>query len=71
VKAQVISQKSGGNSRKRIIRISVLSLAGVMVFSFIVLNTFPGKRTNPIDESLAKSIAVLPFHNLSGDEEQE
>jgi TolB-like protein/cytochrome c-type biogenesis protein CcmH/NrfG len=43
----------------------------VVIVGLIALNVF-GRRNRPrIDESLAKSIAVLPFHNLSGDAGQE
>jgi adenylate cyclase len=43
----------------------------VVIIGLIVLNIFGKQSKVRIDESLAKSIAVLPFHNLSGDDEQE
>ncbi len=37
----------------------------------MAFHIFGGRKNIQIDESLVKSIAVLPFHNLSGDLEQE
>lgn len=54
------------NSWKIASYISFIVIAGL-----IALNVFGGKKQAGIDESLEKSIAVLPFHNLSGDEKQE
>lgn len=43
----------------------------VLIVALLVYNIF-GRRTRiEIDESLAKSIAVLPFHNFSGDPDQD
>jgi TolB-like protein len=43
----------------------------VMIVALLAYNIF-GRRTRiEIDESLAKSIAVLPFHNFSGDPDQD
>ena len=39
----------------------------VVILGLSALNIFGGKRGARIDESLAKSIAVLPFLNLSGE----
>jgi TolB-like protein/Tfp pilus assembly protein PilF len=46
--------------------VSVVIIAGLIAF-----NIFGGKKGARIDETLTKSIAVLPFHNLSGDDSQE
>ena len=46
--------------------ISFIVIAGLIAF-----NLFGGKVGPRIDESLEKSIAVLPFHNLSGDDTQD
>jgi len=43
----------------------------VVIVGLILLNIFNGKADARIDLSLANSIAVLPFHNLSGDSEQD
>jgi len=43
----------------------------VVIVGLIVLNVFGVKRGARIDDSQAKSIAVLPFLNLSGDPGQE
>ena len=43
----------------------------VIIVGLIALNIFGRRKTVEIDESLAKSIAVLPFHNYSGDPDQE
>jgi TolB-like protein len=43
----------------------------VVIVGLIVLNIFGGKRGARIDESFAKTIAVLPFHNYSGDQDQD
>jgi len=43
----------------------------VVISGLIVINIFGRKTDARIDESLAKSIAVLPFLNLSGDTDQE
>ena len=43
----------------------------VVIVGLIALNIFGGKRGARINESLAKSIAVLPIHNYSGDPDQE
>jgi TolB-like protein len=43
----------------------------VVIIGLIALNLFSGKRVVNIDESLAKSIAVLPFQNFSEDPDQE
>ncbi|MEJ2544429.1 MAG: FlgO family outer membrane protein [Calditrichaceae bacterium] len=43
----------------------------VVIAGLIALNIFGGNRRVRIDESLAKSIAVLPFHNYSGDTGQD
>jgi TolB-like protein len=46
--------------------ISVVIILGLLAF-----NIFGGNNKVKIDETLAKSIAVLPFYNLSGDLERE
>ena len=46
--------------------ISVLIIVGL-----ISVNIFTGRDRIKIDESIAKSIAVLPFHNYSGNPDQE
>jgi len=46
-------------------------LSVVIIVGLIALNIFGSGNGVKIDESLTKSIAVLPFHNLSGDAEQE
>lgn len=43
----------------------------VVIVGLIALNIIGVKRGPRIDESLAKSIAVLPFRNLTGDPDQE
>ena len=43
----------------------------VIIIGLIALNLFGGRSGAKIDESLSKSIAVLPFRNLSGETEQE
>jgi TolB-like protein/Tfp pilus assembly protein PilF len=54
------------NSWKIASYISFLVIGGLILF-----NIFSRKIDDRIDESLAKSIAVLPFLNLSGDTDQE
>ena len=56
----------GPNSWRIATYVSVVIIVGLIAF-----NIFGGKRGAGVDESLAKSIAVLPFLNLSGDQEQE
>ncbi len=46
--------------------ISVVIIAGLIAF-----NIFGGRNRAKINESLAKTIAVLPFHNLTGDSNQD
>jgi TolB-like protein len=43
----------------------------VVIIGLIAFNVFRGNNGVRIDESLAKSIAVLPFHNFSGDSNQD
>jgi len=43
----------------------------VVVLVLLAFNLFGRRDKVKIDDSLAKSIAVLPFHNLSGDDEQD
>jgi len=43
----------------------------MVIVGLIVLNIFGGKRGARIDESLTKSIAVLPFENFSTEPDQE
>jgi len=43
----------------------------VVIIALLAFNLFTGKGRITIDESLEKSIAVLPFLNLIGDPEQE
>ena len=43
----------------------------VLIIALLAFNIFGKRKTVKIDESLAKSIAVLPFHNLSGDSSQD
>jgi len=43
----------------------------VIITGLVLLNIFGNRNGVKINESLAKSIAVLPFHNLSGDDEQD
>jgi TolB-like protein/Flp pilus assembly protein TadD len=45
--------------------VSVVIIAGLIAF-----NIFGGKKGARIDETLTKSIAVLPFHNLVGQADQ-
>ncbi len=46
-------------------------ISGVIIIGLLTLNIFDGKKRVSIDESLEKSIAVLPFHNFSTDPDQE
>ncbi len=46
-------------------------LSMVVILGLLAYNLFGGKNRFKIDESLAKSIAVLPFHNFSTDPDQE
>jgi TolB-like protein/Tfp pilus assembly protein PilF len=64
VKAKEITKSS--NSWKIATYVSVVIIIGLIAF-----NLFGGNRGPKINESLAKSIAVLPFHNLSGEDDQE
>lgn len=43
----------------------------VIIFGLIAYNIFGGKKNPGIDESLERSIAVLPFRNFSGDPGQD
>jgi TolB-like protein len=43
----------------------------LIILGLIAYNIFGGKKSPGIDESLARSIAVLPFHNFSGDPVQD
>jgi adenylate cyclase len=62
---QAVEPKSS-NSWRIASYISFVAIVGLIVF-----NIFGGTRGSRIDESLAKSIAVLPFHNFSGDPGQD
>jgi len=46
-------------------------LSGVIIVGLLVLNIFGGWRKVKIDESVEKSIAVLPFSYLSGEPEKQ
>ena len=46
-------------------------VSGVIILGLLVLNIFGGKKGGKIDESLEKSIAVIPFQNFSADDDQE
>jgi TolB-like protein len=46
-------------------------VSGVVIIALLAFHIFASRKNNQIDESLIKSIAVLPFHNFSGDLEQE
>ena len=43
----------------------------VVIVGMIAFNIFTRKKGVGIDESMAKTIAVLPFHNYSGNSEQD
>ena len=43
----------------------------VVIVTLLAFNIFGSRARVEIDESLAKSIAVLPFHNYSGDPNQD
>ena len=43
----------------------------VVIIGLVAFNIFGGNRGARINESLVKSIAVLPFHNFSGDSGQD
>ena len=43
----------------------------VLIIGLIAFNIFTGNRGARIDESLAKSIAVIPFHNYSGNPDMD
>jgi len=64
VKAEDISKSSSGWKIA-----SYISF--VVIVGLIVLNIFGRNRGARIDESLEKSIAVLPFINMSGENERE
>jgi TolB-like protein len=50
----------------------IATYAGILIIlGLIAYNIFGGKKSPGIDESLARSIAVLPFHNFSGDPGQD
>lgn len=65
-RATAIQSTGTSNGWKISSYISFLVILGLIAF-----NVFGGKRAYRIDESLAKSIAVLPFRNLSGDPGQD
>ncbi|MCK4990000.1 MAG: tetratricopeptide repeat protein, partial [Bacteroidales bacterium] len=65
-KLEAMDSPKSSNSWKIASYISFIVIAGL-----IALNMFGGKKHAGIDESLEKSIAVLPFLNLSGDDKQE
>jgi TolB-like protein len=46
-------------------------VSGVIIVGLLALNIFGGKKRVKIDESLEKSIAVIPFQNFSVDSGQE
>jgi len=46
-------------------------VSGVIILGLLALNIFGGKKGAKIDESLKKSIAVIPFQNFSVDAGQE
>jgi TolB-like protein len=46
-------------------------VSGLIILGLLALNIFGGKKGAKIDESLDKSIAVIPFLNFSVDAEQE
>ncbi|MEN8193962.1 MAG: hypothetical protein ABFS12_14155, partial [Bacteroidota bacterium] len=46
-------------------------VSGIIIIGLLVLNIFGIRKNVKIDESLAKSIAVLPFQNFSEDPNQE
>jgi TolB-like protein len=64
VKAEDIPKSS--NSWKIATYVSAAIIVGL-----IAINIFTGRDRMTIDEALAKSIAVLPFHNYSGDPDQD
>jgi len=43
----------------------------VIIVGLLIVNIFGGKNKAKIDESLEKSIAILPFHNFSGNPNQD
>jgi adenylate cyclase len=43
----------------------------VIIIGLLVYNIFGGRNETRIDETLEKSIAVLPFANMSGEKEQD
>lgn len=43
----------------------------VVILGLLAFNIFGGKNRVEMNEALAKSIAVLPFHNYSGDSDQD
>jgi len=45
--------------------------SGIIIIGLLALNIFGNREKVKVDESLAKSIAVLPFHNYSGDPDQD
>jgi len=65
-KLEAMDSPKISNSWKIASYISFIVIAGL-----IALNIFGGNKHAGIDESLAKSIAVLPFHNFSGDQDQD
>jgi TolB-like protein/Tfp pilus assembly protein PilF len=46
-------------------------ISGVIIIGLLILNIFDGKKRVSIDESLEKSIAVLPFSYLSGEPDKQ
>ncbi len=46
-------------------------VSAAIIVGLIAFNIFTGRDRMTIDESLTKSIAVLPFHNYSGDPDQD
>ncbi len=65
-KLEASDSSKSSNSWKIATYISFIVIAGL-----IAINLFGGKKHVEIDESLEKSIAVLPIHNLSGDDTQD
>ena len=67
-----ISDDTRKSKKRLIILFSGLLLACVLVIIGLVLfNVIGSKKQAEVDTDLEKSIAVLPFHNFSGDPDQE
>jgi adenylate cyclase len=67
----ITHQKSQSSNRKSSQPYFIIAGVALIIATFVIWRFFPVKKSSPAESDIDRSIAVLPFVNLSNDPDQE